>query len=295
MRAIRVFGSFVYITAVIFFCFCISAGPLCTSTINNVIMGRAVSSGVLDVVYRIWPEVTYEQMEAIEEEITESAALQKLTGTLLDAMAEGAVMEENAESAETAETTGLTGNADAAFPTDTDKTLEALKEDVYSEVIKEMGELLTEEQKTVLKDGIEIQGNMIAARHKKAAAGILGYNYPPVNGALRLYAVLTSFQAKAVAFLFLFAGAAAIFWAGRERSAGLRLLAWDSMAAGLLTGVAVPFAISSSARFLTNRILGRTVEITLTPLLFCGGILLTVGLLLLALAYVRQKRRSDRL
>lgn len=158
-----------------------------------------------------------------------------------------------------------------------------------------MGELLTEEQKTVLEDGIEIQVNIIADGLKTVATGILGDVYLPVNGPLRLYAALTSFQAKAVAFLFLFAGAAAVFWACRGWSAGLRLLAWDSIAAGLLTGVAIPFAISSSARFLTNRILGRTVEITLTPLLFCGGTLSATGLLFLALAYVLQKHRADRL
>ena len=286
MRALRVFGSFVYMTAVIFFCLCISAGPLCTFTINNVIVGRAVSSRVLDEVYRVWPEVTYGQMEAIEKGITDSAALQRLTGDLLDAMAEEAVMEETAKSAEMAEAAGRTGNEAAIFLMD--KTVEELKEGIYSEVIKEMGELLTEEQKTVLEDGIEIQV-------KTVAAGILGDVYLPVNGPLRLYAALTSFQAKAVAFLFLFAGAAAVFWACRGWSAGLRLLAWDSIAAGLLTGAAIPFAISSSARFLTNRILGRTVEITLTPLLFCGGILSAAGLLFLALAYVLQKHRSDRL
>ena len=255
MRALRVFGSFVYMTAVIFFCLCISAGPLCTFTINNVIVGRAVSSRVLDEVYRVWPEVTYGQMEAIEKGITDSAALQRLTGDLLDAMAEEAVMEETAKSAEMAEAAG----------------------------------------RTVLEDGIEIQVNIIADGLKTVAAGILGDVYLPVNGPLRLYAALTSFQAKAVAFLFLFAGAAAVFWACRGWSAGLRLLAWDSIAAGLLTGAAIPFAISSSARFLTNRILGRTVEITLTPLLFCGGILSAAGLLFLALAYVLQKHRSDRL
>ena len=257
MRALRVFGSFVYMTAVIFFCLCISAGPLCTFTINNVIVGRAVSSRVLDEVYRVWPEVTYGQMEAIEKGITDSAALQRLTGDLLDAMAEEAVMEETAKSAEMAEAAGRTGN--------------------------------------VLEDGIEIQVNIIADGLKTVAASILGDVYLPVNSPLRLYAALTSFQAKAVAFLFLFAGAAAVFWACRGWSAGLRLLAWDSIAAGLLTGAAIPFAISSSARFLTNRILGRTVEITLTPLLFCGGILSAIGLLFLALAYVLQKHRSDRL
>ena len=283
MRALRVFGSFVYMTAVIFFCLCISAGPLCTFTINNVIVGRAVSSRVLDEVYRGWPEVTYGQMEAIEKGITDSAALQRLTGDLLDAMAEEAVMEETAKIAEMAEAAGRTGNEAAIFLTD------------KTEVIKEMGELLTEEQKTVLEDGIEIQVNIIADGLKTVAAGMLGDVYLPVNGPLRLYAALTSFQAKAVAFLFLFAGAAAVFWACRGWSAGLRLLAWDSMAAGLLTGAAIPFAISSSARFLTNRILGRTVEITLTPLLFCGGILSATGLLFLALAYVLQKHRSDRL
>lgn len=292
MRAIRVFGSFVYITAVIFFCFCISAGPLCTSTINHAIIGRTVSSRVLDEVYRVWPEVTYEQMEAIEKGITDSAALQRLTGDLLNAMAEEAVMGETARSAERTEVTGLTGNGTATFLTD--KTLEELKEEFYSEVIKEMGELPAEEQK-VLEDRMEIQVNIIADGLKTVAAGILGDVYLPVKGPLRLYAALTSFQAKAVAFLFLFAGAAAIFWAVRPRFAGLRLLGWDSMAAGLLTGAAIPFAISASARFLTNRILGRTVGITLTPLLFCGGILFAVGLLLLILAYVLQKCRSDRL
>ena len=160
MRALRVFGSFVYMTAVIFFCLCISAGPLCTFTINNVIVGRAVSSRVLDEVYRGWPEVTYGQMEAIEKGITDSAALQRLTGDLLDAMAEEAVMEETAKIAEMAESAGRTGNEAAIFLTD--KTVEELKEGIYSEVIKEMGELLTEEQKTVLEDGIEIQVNIIA-------------------------------------------------------------------------------------------------------------------------------------
>lgn len=293
MRAIRVFGSFVYMTAVIFFCLCISAGPLCISTINNVIVGRTVSSRVLDEVYRVWPEVTYEQMEAIEKGITESDALQRLTGALLDAMAEEAAMEEIAESAEMAEPAGWSGNETHIFLTD--KTVEELKEGVYSEVIKGMGELPTEEQKTVLEDGIEIQVNIIASGLKTVAAGILGDVYLPVNGPLRLYAALTSLQAKAASFLFLFAGAAAILWAGRQGAGGLRLLGWDSMAAGLLTGAAIPFAISASARFLTNRILGRTVGITLTPLLFCGGIVFAVGLLLLALAYVLQKRRSGRL
>lgn len=292
MRAIRVFGSFVYITAVIFFCFCISAGSLCTSTINHAIIGRTVSSRVLDEVYRVWPEVTYEQMEAIEKGITDSAALQRLTGDLLNAMAEEAVMDETARSAERTEVTGLTGNGTATFLTD--KTLEELKEEFYSEVIKEMGELPAEEQK-VLEERMEIQVNIIADGLKTVAAGILGDVYLPVKGPLRLYAALTSFQAKAVAFLFLFAGAAAILWAGGPRFAGLRLLGWDCMAAGLLTGAAIPFAISASARFLTNRILGRTVGITLTPLLFCGGILFAVGLLLLILAYVLQKCRSDRL
>lgn len=61
------------------------------------IVGRAVSSRVLDEVYRVWPEVTYGQMEAIEKGITDSAALQRLTGDLLDAMAEEAVMEETAK------------------------------------------------------------------------------------------------------------------------------------------------------------------------------------------------------
>lgn len=292
MRAIRVFGSFVYITAVIFFCFCISAGSLCTSTINHAIIGRTVSSRVLDEVYRVWPEVTYEQMEAIEKGITDSAALQRLTGDLLNAMAEEAVMDETARSAERTEVTGLTGNGTATFLTD--KTLEELKEEFYSEVIKEMGELPAEEQK-VLEERMEIQVNIIADGLKTVAAGILGDVYLLVKGPLRLYAALTSFQAKAVAFLFLFAGAAAILWAGGPRFAGLRLLGWDCMAAGLLTGAAIPFAISASARFLTNRILGRTVGITLTPLLFCGGILFAVGLLLLILAYVLQKCRSDRL
>ena len=122
MRALRVFGSFVYMTAVIFFCLCISAGPLCTFTINNMIVGRAVSSRVLDEVYRVWPEVTYGQMEAIEKGITDSAALQRLTGDLLDAMAEEAVMEETAKSAEMAEASGRTGNEAAIFLTD--KTVE---------------------------------------------------------------------------------------------------------------------------------------------------------------------------
>ena len=65
-------------------------------------------------------------MEAIEKGITDSAALQRLTGDLLDAMAEEAVMEETAKSAEMAEAAGRTGNEAAIFLTD--KTVEELKE-----------------------------------------------------------------------------------------------------------------------------------------------------------------------
>lgn len=77
MRALRVFGSFVIYDGGNFFLPLHFRGPLCTFTINNVIVGRAVSSRVLDEVYRVWPEVTYGQMEAIEKGITDSRCAAK--------------------------------------------------------------------------------------------------------------------------------------------------------------------------------------------------------------------------
>ena len=76
MRALRVFGSFVYMTAVIFLPLHFRR-PLCTFTINNVIVGVQYPSRVLDEVYRVWPEGDLWTDGGHREGITDSAALQK--------------------------------------------------------------------------------------------------------------------------------------------------------------------------------------------------------------------------
>ena len=83
MKVIRVFGNIIFMAAAIFFCLCMSIRPLCASTVSGAVLGREVSSRVLDEVYKVYPEVTSEQMEEVEaarargEEVTLSPEEEK--------------------------------------------------------------------------------------------------------------------------------------------------------------------------------------------------------------------------
>ena len=72
MKVIRVFGNIIFMAAAIFFCLCMSIRPLCASTVSGAVLGRAVSSRVLDEVYKVYPEVTSEQMEEVENFLEEN-------------------------------------------------------------------------------------------------------------------------------------------------------------------------------------------------------------------------------
>ena len=54
---------------------------------QRAVLGRAVSSRVLDEVYKVYPEVTSEQMEEVENFLEENQAVKELAGAYLDVMA----------------------------------------------------------------------------------------------------------------------------------------------------------------------------------------------------------------
>lgn len=82
MKVIRVFGNIIFMAAAIFFCLCMSIRPLCASTVSGAVLGRAVSSRVLDEVYKVYPEVTSEQMEEVENFLEEKPGRERTGGRL---------------------------------------------------------------------------------------------------------------------------------------------------------------------------------------------------------------------
>ena len=130
MKVIRVFGNIIFMAAAIFFCLCMSIRPLCASTVSGAVLGRgAVSSRVLDEVYKVYPEVTSEQMEEVENFLEENQAVKELAGAYLDVMA------------------GSVKDGTPVSPEDYEALIGELKQDVFPQLMDEMGDLLTEEEK----------------------------------------------------------------------------------------------------------------------------------------------------
>lgn len=265
MKVIRVFGNIIFMAAAIFFCLCMSIRPLCASTVSGAVLGRAVSSRVLDEVYKVYPEVTSEQMEEVENFLEENQAVKELAGAYLDVMA------------------GSVKDGTPVSPEDYEALIGELKQDVFPQLMDEMGDLLTEEEKNALYEGIDSQSEKIGQ--------ITEQSYPPVETALELYGFLDSFSVKALSLGVVILSGIIVLASGRRRYRGLLSLARDGIVSGIMVGAVIPFLANTAAHVLTNRILGRTAELTLTPLFFYGGIFFAGGLVLLVMYYVVRGRR----
>ena len=162
MKVIRVFGNIIFMAAAIFFCLCMSIRPLCASTVSGAVLGRAVSSRVLDEVYKVYPEVTSEQMEEVENFLEENQAVKELAGAYLDVMA------------------GSVKDGTPVSPEDYEALIGELKQDVFPQLMDEMGDLLTEEEKNALYKGIDSQSEKIGQIMAQGVAEITEQSYPPV-------------------------------------------------------------------------------------------------------------------
>lgn len=273
MKVIRVFGNIIFMAAAIFFCLCMSIRPLCASTVSGAVLGREVSSRVLDEVYKVYPEVTSEQMEEVENFLEENQAVKELAGAYLDVMA------------------GSVKDGTPVSPEDYEALIGELKQDVFPQLMDEMGDLLTEEEKNALYEGIDSQSEKIGQIMAQGAAEITEQSYPPVETALELYGFLDSFSVKALSLGVVILSGIIVLASGRRRYRGLLSLARDGIVSGIMVGAVIPFLANTAAHVLTNRILGRTAELTLTPLFFYGGIFFAGGFVLLIMYYVVRGRR----
>lgn len=273
MRVIRVFGNIIFMAAAIFFCLCMSIRPLCTSTISGVMLGRAVSSRVLDEVYKVYPEMTLEQMEEVENFLEENQAVKELAGAYLDVMA------------------GSVKDGIPVLPEDYEALIGELKQDVFPQLMDEMSDLLTEEEKDALYEGIDSQIEKIGQIMAQGAANITEQSYPPVEAALQMYGLLDSFSVKAVSLGMVILSGILVIASGRRRYRGLLSLAMDGIVSGIMVGAVIPFLANKAAHMLTNRILGRAAELTLMPLFFYGGIFFAGGVVLLIIYNVVRGRR----
>lgn len=125
----------------------------------------------------------------------------------------------------------------------------------------------------------------------QGAAEITEQSYPPVETALELYGFLDSFSVKALSLGVVILSGIIVLASGRRRYRGLLSLARDGIVSGIMVGAVIPFLANTAAHVLTNRILGRTAELTLMPLFFYGGIFFAGGLVLLVMYYVVRGRR----
>ena len=273
MKVIRVFGNIIFMAAAIFFCLCMSIRPLCASTVSGAVLGREVSSRVLDEVYKVYPEVTSEQMEEVENFLEENQAVKELAGAYLDVMA------------------GSVKDGTPVSPEDYEALIGELKQDVFPQLMDEMGDLLTEEEKNALYKGIDSQSEKIGQIMAQGVAEITEQSYPPVETALELYGFLDSFSVKALSLGVVILSGIIVLASGRRRYRGLLSLARDGIVSGIMVGAVIPFLANTAAHVLTNRILGRTAELTLMPLFFYGGIFFAGGLVLLVMYYVVRGRR----
>ena len=109
-----------------------------------------------------------------------------------------------------------------------------MKQDVFPQLMDEMGDLLTEEEKNALYKGIDSQSEKIGQIMAQGAAEITEQSYPPVETALELYGFLDSFSVKALSLGVVILSGIIVLASGRRRYRGLLSLARDGIVSGIM-------------------------------------------------------------
>lgn len=234
--------------------------PVCGSTISRVFIEDAVNHRVFDVVYEKFPDISTDQLNAIDEVLRKSPELEKMASKYLDATAES-----------------INDIGEFKIP-DTNENFNKLNQLVIQEVEHETGIQMGEEEQGKFKDQLELVEQDVQGILQEIPFFIQNFG-SYANIALKLYGLLTSKIILAVSILItIIFGAALIYTRNKNWMKRMGLVA---IIDGVILGIFIPIMINQIGYIITNRLLGRSSKIETISLFITGSVLIVAGSLLL--------------
>lgn len=275
-KVLSIILDIILVLAVSFVIIGMAVRPVCAETITRVFIEGAVSSGVLDEVYGMFPDITIEQLGQIEEGIKQDENLKELAGDYLDAMADAAVN-------------------DTAFQApDVSAYMEKVADDNMELAEEALGVELKGFYKVILKEVLSASGTQIENQITAASENILSSRTTQQKIIFWLYKFMTSEGARIAALIAAAVSGVAIILLRFKKGRFLFHLGLCGISAGVMTGVLLPVILNRIAWSITNQILGRTADISLAPLSGRGTAVLTAGAVLFILYWIQKLVLSGR-
>lgn len=234
--------------------------PIFTSTIQDVFINDAVSSRVLDIVQKEYPQITPEQMQSISDVCKSNPEIQSIVSDYLEYYAKKST------------------NSTVSIPDSKDAFL-SINQNFLDTLEQETGQKLTKDQKKSLIQQFEEKENQVIQQLNYMPSQFASFS-PEAMSLLNFYNIASSkIVFIVVVILVIISGMLLIFFR-RQNFQWIYPISISLILNAGMIGILLPMIINLGASVFTNQVLGRTSNINTEICFSIGKILLVPGILL---------------
>ena len=270
-KVINVFLTIIMACVVVLLVISLSIRTISTKTISNAFFEEEVSSNMKEVLANTFPDVSSENIDALENVIKDNEAINEVANDLLNHISDS-ISSGNKVDSET-----ILNEISVAIDQNVPVIEEALGKDIPEEQIKEIQSKLTDENSN-LKNQIDQTVDKIENMDSSAKQVIKTYDALDNN----ITKILCIVSLAVIIVLLGIINKSFFKW---SLFSGISLIA-----SGVIVGMIVPMIVNVVEVAIGQRLLGTTIDIAVNSLNMAGIICAVIGIVLI-IAYVILNRR----
>lgn len=270
-KVINVFLTIIMACVVVLLVISLSIRTISTKTISNTFFEEEVSNNMKEVLANTFPDVSSENIDALENVIKDNEAINEVANDLLNHISDS-ISSGNKVDSET-----ILNEISVAIDQNVPVIEEALGKDIPEEQIKEIQSKLTDENSN-LKNQIDQTVDKIENMDSSAKQVIKTYDALDNN----ITKILCIISLVVIIVLLGIINKSFFKW---SLFSGISLIA-----SGVIVGMIVPMIVNVVEVAIGQRLLGTTIDIAVNSLNMAGIICAVIGIVLI-IAYVILNRR----
>ncbi len=270
-KVINVFLTIIMACVVVLLVISLSIRTISTKTISNAFFEEEVSNNMKEVLANTFPDVSSENIDALENVIKDNEAINEVANDLLNHISDS-ISSGNKVDSET-----ILNEISVAIDQNVPVIEEALGKDIPEEQIKEIQNKLTDEDSN-LKNQIDQTVDKIENMDSSAKQVIKTYDALDNN----VTKILCIISLVVIIVLLGIINKSFFKW---SLFSGISLIA-----SGVIVGMLVPMIVNVVEVAIGQRLLGTTIDIAVNSLNMAGIICAVIGIVLI-IAYVILNRR----
>lgn len=274
-KAIIILLNVILFGALILFAGSICATKIVAYTITQEITGNVESQRMIDVVMDAFPEASPDQLLQVQEALKDSPAIEEITSKYIDEIAAAAASGEELKLPEIKE------------------DMDTLIEENMSIIEENLGKELTQEQRQAISEKVEEKSDDVKRALNTVTQSMMYETSGGKAVILKAYHTVTStaFQAGCgIVVLVLFV---LISFLKRSPVKAMSGVGISFLLSGICLTLLIPYVASGIGGEITDRLLGRYMNIDFSDLRIIGGIILGIGVVMELIYILAGRRRSD--